>query len=73
MAEKSVLNDLYNFREKILSLYLAYEQKKGQEMEKMKKKPKTYEGPARALVDPEQSKKIREIENKIKKKLEWKG
>jgi hypothetical protein len=64
-----VLNDLYNFREKILSLYLAYETQKGREMEKLEKKKRTYEGPARALVDPEQSKKIRAVESKIKKRM----
>lgn len=73
VAEKSVLNDLYTFREKILSLYLIYEQEKGKEMEKLKRKPKTYNGPARSLVDPEQSKVIRAIESRIKKKMEWKG
>lgn len=73
VAEKSVLNDLYDFREKILSLYLAYETTKGREMEKLKNRPKTYVGPALNLIDPEQSKKIRAIESKIKKKMQWKG
>lgn len=64
---------MYDFREKILSLYLAYETTKGREMEKLKNRPKTYVGPALNLIDPEQSKKIRAIESKIKKKMQWKG
>lgn len=44
-------------------------------MEELKKKPRTYpeNGPARKLIDPEQSKAIRAVESRIKKKLEWKG
>jgi len=42
-------------------------------MEKLKNRPKTYVGPALNLIDPEQSKKIRAIESKIKKKMQWKG
>ena len=42
-------------------------------MKKLKDKPKTYDGPARLLVDPEKSKEIRKIEQKIKKRLRWKG
>jgi replicative DNA helicase len=62
VAEKSVLNDLYDFREKILNLYLEYEKQKEKELNKMKAKPKTYDGPARALIDPESSKRIRSVE-----------
>jgi hypothetical protein len=39
----------------------------------MNLKPKTYMGPATAFKDPALSKKIRLIEEKAKKKLEWKG
>ena len=53
VAEKEVLNDLYDFREKILNLYLDYEKQKVKELDKMNAKPKTYDGPARLLVDPE--------------------
>ena len=39
----------------------------------MNEKPKTYNGPARLFDDPEQAKKIRDIEHRAKKKLAWKG
>jgi hypothetical protein len=67
------MNDLFDFREKILTLYLDYEKQKARELEKYKQKPKTYSGPARLLVDEEASKKIRAVEQKIKKKMKWKG
>lgn len=36
-------------------------------------KPKTYEGPARLFDNPELAKKIRDVEQRAKRKLAWRG
>ena len=73
IGERTVLNKLFEFREKIIGLFHLYEQTKESELKKMNEKPKTYNGPAIAFKDTELSKKIREVETKAKKKLAWKG
>jgi hypothetical protein len=56
-----------------MGLFKQYEKTKELELEKMNDRPKFYQGPALAFKDPELSKKIRMVEEKAKKKLQWKG
>jgi hypothetical protein len=50
-----------------------YEHTKEVEFKKMIDMPKTYNGPALNFMDPELAKKIREVEARTKKQLEWRG
>lgn len=73
LSEKAVQNQLYEVRERILTISNAYDSKKAEELAKMKAKPKTYAGPATEWADPEEARKVRQREFKAKKNSEWKG
>ena len=73
VSEKAILNKLFEFRLKIMDLFKQYEATKEAELQKMNEKPKFYNGPALAFRDTELSKKIRVIEKKARKMLEWNG
>lgn len=73
VAEKEATNLLYEFRETIFKLYQSYEHQKEAEIKKMIDKPKTYDGPARAFEDPVKAKKIRDVEQRIRRKMSWRG
>ena len=71
--EKIVLNDLYQVRDRMLKIAAEYDTQKAAEIEKMVKKPKTYNGPALDFQDSAKAAKIRARENKAKQQLEWNG
>ena len=73
LSEKAVQNQLYEVRERILKISSAYDQKKAEELAKMKAKPKTYDGPATKWADKDEAKKVRKREFNAKKNSEWKG
>ena len=73
VGEQEVTNKLYNFREKIIQIFNSYEHTKEAEIKKMNEKPKSYNGPARAFEDPVMAQKIREVEQRAKRKLSWRG
>ena len=72
LSEKAVQNQLYEVRERILAISKAYDDKKAEELGKMKAKPRTYNGPA-TRWGGEEGKKMREREFKAKKNTEWRG
>ena len=72
LSEKAVQNQLYEVRERILTISNAYDNKKAEELAKMKAKPRTYNGPAKNW-EGDEARKVRQREFNAKRNSEWKG
>ena len=70
LSEQAVMSQLFEVRERIVTISNAYDRRKAAEMKKLEKK--MYDGPARKW-DEAELKKQRIRENKAKQSSEWKG
>ena len=74
VGEKSVLNDLFTLRDRMLKLASTYDKNKEYELGKMREHPKTYNGPGAAFADPSKGPELRERETKARRlQSKWKG
>ena len=73
VGEKSVLNDLFTLRDRMLKLASTYDKNKEFELQKMREHPKTYSGPATAFADSEKGPALRAREAKARGLQEWCG
>ena len=73
LGEQAVLQDLYKLRDKIMSLAKRYDERQAQEIEKMRKNPKTYKGPANDYSDPEKANALRKHSAQIRGMTSWSG
>ena len=68
---KTLENDLFTIRSRMLDIADKYTLTKVEEIKKMTDKPKSYAGPGGEFLDPVESTKIRKRETKAMKEMEW--
>ena len=73
VGEKSVLNDLFTLRDRMLKLASTYDKNKEGELKKMRDHPKTYSGAAKDFADPEKGPGLRAREAKARELQAWHG
>lgn len=73
VGEKSVLDDLFSLRDRMLKMAATYDKSKEFEIEKKLANPRTYTGPADDYADPVKARKLRAKELKAKGLQEWRG
>lgn len=73
VAEQAVLQDLYKLRDKIMSLAKRYDERQAEEIEKMRKAPRSYKGPALDYSDPEKANALRKHTKTIRGMTKWQG
>ena len=66
VSEQAILQDLFKLRDKIMSLAKRYDERQAEEIEKMRRNPKTYNGPARDFSDPEKAASLRKHGGQIR-------
>lgn len=73
LSEQAVLQDLFKVRDRMMALAKRYDDRKAEEVEKMRKNPRTYSGPARDYADPSKAGAIREHEAVLRGASAWRG
>lgn len=71
VREKTLKNDLFSIRARMLDISERYSEIQKSEIVKMHLKPKSYNGPGNEFLDPEQLAKIKKREMKAMKEQEW--